>query len=201
MTGPKKSVILFFAIVLITMFAGAFAIHNTLTSDSDNDGIPDSNDKCPNTLERTFVDQNGCSQKEFCNQFKCGDSCDLADWRNDEKNPTPNDCQTIVEDHEGKLSPKCIPKEEPICFKKVTITLPQDKISFKVRFQGQSYWNTTLYNIPDGFGEIHNGSYLGWCFEKTTNIAQNTFHNATLYSTYDSDLNSKCPRTANNNWD
>lgn len=182
------------------MFAGVFAIHNTLTSDSDNDGIPDTNDKCPNTLERVFVDQNGCSQKEFCNQFSCGDPCDLADWRNDEKSPTPNDCQTIVEDHEGKLSPKCIPRED-MCLKNVTITLPTDPISFKVIFQGKSYWNTTLSKVPSGFGEIHNGSYLGWCVERDVHIEQNKLHNTTLISSYDPDLALKCPRAASDNWD
>ncbi|MEK6895551.1 MAG: hypothetical protein AABX48_03445, partial [Nanoarchaeota archaeon] len=90
MIMPKKSLVIFFTIISIITLAGVFA---AILSDQDHDGITDQNDVCPNTPEKTVVDQNGCSIQQFCGQFICGNSCDLADWKNDET-AAPNDCKT-----------------------------------------------------------------------------------------------------------
>ena len=57
-------------------------------ADADGDGVPDSSDSCPGTLE-IHVDALGCSLPQFCAGFdattKAGrQGCKKADWRNDE---------------------------------------------------------------------------------------------------------------------
>ena len=197
MIMPKKSVVIFFTIISIIMLAGVFA---AILSDQDHDGIIDQNDHCPNTPEKTVVDQNGCSIQQFCGQFICGNSCDLADWKNDET-AAPNDCKTTIEDNEGQLRPKCVPKQE-LCLKEGLVAVPDQLINVSLRLDsGKSYWNITLLNIPPGFGVINNTNYLGWCADEFITISQNTNHSANLYSSYDPNLATKCPYCADDDWD
>ena len=79
----------------------------TSSPDHDNDTIPDSIDLCPNTPQDELVDDNGCSNSEFCaKQPMCGPSCDNADWKDNEQN-NPKDCRTVIIAREGAYYPFC----------------------------------------------------------------------------------------------
>ena len=77
--------------------------------DKDKDGVCDPNDKCPNTPVGVDVDQNGCSQMQFClMQPICGTGCDWADWKNNAPFGTKaHDCITVIVSKEGDYYPKC----------------------------------------------------------------------------------------------
>jgi hypothetical protein len=81
-----------------------------LHEDSDNDGVEDAYDRCPNSKPNEFVDQNGCDMFQFCNQLSCGLSCSKLDFLGDEVNKSyPNDCIVALMENEGTLFPKCVP--------------------------------------------------------------------------------------------
>lgn len=91
-----------------------FCTHGCLNAqcvcvDTDKDGVCDDDDKCPKTPSGEDVDEDGCSNPQFCaKQSECGNSCDLADWKGNEQNKThPNDCMTIVIEKETVLKPYC----------------------------------------------------------------------------------------------
>lgn len=77
--------------------------------DTDNDGVPDMLDICPNTPIGEDIDNNGCSNPQFCEkQSRCGLGCDGADWKHNEPLLTnPHDCMTVII-HKGGIP-------EPIC--------------------------------------------------------------------------------------
>lgn len=61
----------------------------TATADEDEDGVLDGDDLCGGTLLGEPVDQEGCSQAEFCAGFDAttrdgANACKRADWTNDE---------------------------------------------------------------------------------------------------------------------
>ncbi len=198
MIMPKKSLVIFFTIISIITLAGVFA---AILSDQDHDGITDQNDVCPNTPEKTVVDQNGCSIQQFCGQFICGNSCDLADWKNDET-AAPNDCKTTIEDNEGQLQPKCIPTKSVLCLKDDLVAVPNQNITMHFLFGGQSYWNVTLPDIPSGFGVINStAAYLGWCVDELHLISAGSNYTGKLYSSYDPNLAIKCPHCVDDDWD
>jgi len=67
-------------------------------SDGDGDGVPDTNDSCPETNPDTTIDSSGCSQNQFCEQFAIESffdalACIKADWMGDEPPPWPGDCR------------------------------------------------------------------------------------------------------------
>ena len=62
-------------------------------SDSDRDGEYDVTDRCPNTLLYEAVDDAGCSSAQFCERERA--FCKLADWRNDEPDRKPKDCEVV----------------------------------------------------------------------------------------------------------
>ena len=80
-------------------------------ADGDDDGEPDSNDRCPETPLGAPVDDSGCSQDQFCRAV--GESgrwgiarCLASDWRNDE--PTrflPRACRL---DRSGRAKFDCV---------------------------------------------------------------------------------------------
>jgi outer membrane protein assembly factor BamB len=51
--------------------------------DSDNDGVLDQYDSCPNSVVGG-VDQSGCSKTQFCSAIKAPETCNNSDWKNDE---------------------------------------------------------------------------------------------------------------------
>ena len=68
--------------------------------DSDNDGIIDEQDLCPDTVS-VDIDDNGCSNEQFCESFrivtkKDRNTCRSLDWKDDEKNP--KDCKVKKEE-------------------------------------------------------------------------------------------------------
>ncbi len=76
--------------------------------DSDNDGICNYDDICPETKSGEEVDEYGCSNPQFCRmQGICGDRCDSADWKNNEPGKDPNDCLTIIIHKSGIPEPYC----------------------------------------------------------------------------------------------
>jgi len=60
------------------------------TLDTDNDGVKDIFDQCPNTPPNTPVDEDGCSAEQFCSEIAWTpddwmfDACVMADWKNNE---------------------------------------------------------------------------------------------------------------------
>ena len=79
-----------------------------LCNDSDEDNVCDENDICPNTKLSESVDENGCSNPQFChNQAVCGTGCDLADWKNNEPLKNPHDCITVIIYKSGEPQPTC----------------------------------------------------------------------------------------------
>lgn len=187
----------------VLLFSIIFFAINTNASllDSDNDGVPDERDICPSTPSETDVDSKGCNKEQFCGQYLCGNSCDWADWKNDEQG-NPYDCRTIIEKNEGTLRPKCIPiYEECEEDKTELIVVPQGNVTFYPKITSPlSYWNVTLSNIPEGYGPINNTSYLGWCVDEANILNQNNFYNTTLYSSYDPSLITKCPYCYDPDW-
>lgn len=87
-----------------------------LCKDSDDDGICDIEDKCSKTSENVEVDQNGCSQIQFClKQPICGIGCDYADWKDDEFLGNPRDCVTVLVNRAGTYQPACAALVGPGC--------------------------------------------------------------------------------------
>lgn len=75
--------------------------------DSDDDGVPDSDDLCPDSIGS--VDSSGCSAKQFCNDFDINYTkkgrriyldwndywnCIRADWK-DNEGKRPRDCRVV----------------------------------------------------------------------------------------------------------
>ncbi len=191
-----------YALLVITIVFLSLSISAQAIIDSDHDRVSDSLDKCSLTPLNSIVDQNGCSLDQFCNQYLCGDSCDLADWRNDEPNQDPFDCRTAIVKREGSLRPICVPLNNTCQESKPSILqVPSQNITILPEINSPvSYWNISLFGVPSGFGPINDTSYLGWCAEKDVFLQQNQLHNATLYSSYDPNLSTVCPKCFHENW-
>lgn len=190
----------------MTIFIIGLFIFSTLNVsaeiiDSDGDGIEDSRDYCPSTSINAIVDYNGCSHEQFCGQYICGNSCDLADWRNDEIG-NPYDCRTVIISEEGRQFPKCIPIINQ-CVNEKVIDVPEGDIYGAVfkRNSDESYWNVTLSNIPNGFGPLNNTEYRGWCVDEILTLVSNILHPIKLYSSYDPELQTKCDYCHDEDWD
>lgn len=77
--------------------------------DKDKDGVCDENDKCPNSRPNEMIDKSGCDPFQFCKRFICGDTCQYADFKNNEFGKNPFDCTTVIINKKGVLEPKCVP--------------------------------------------------------------------------------------------
>ena len=63
----------------------------------------------------------------------------------------------------------------------VPIYLPSGQITMRVVNGTSSYFATTLYDVPFGCN-VTDGTYLGWCVDRTAEMARDTPFPATLYS-------------------
>lgn len=168
--------------------------------DSDNDGVSDILDRCPNTPENSFVDSDGCDVFQFCKKFYCSMRCFTADWLGDEPNVTsPHDCTLRFRLNEGKYEPICLPEDCPEPFKDLAV--PNGTVTATVHGGSDSYFSTELEDVPDGYGEIANGTYDGWCVQLDVYIVTGTPYTVLLISSYDPELANICPSCALIAWD
>lgn len=70
--------------------------------DIDGDGEVNATDLCPSTPPGAEVDQNGCSQEEFCTAIDAttalgGQRCKKADWQNDEPLMKAKEADCVVD--------------------------------------------------------------------------------------------------------
>jgi hypothetical protein len=77
------------------------------------------------------------------------------------------------------------------------IRLPTNLVTMKAVYGTTSYFDITLTDIPLGY-DIINGTYHGWCLQKTINMTQHVNHTILLYSCYDPSLPIDFQ---NSNWD
>ncbi len=82
---------------------------NICGPDDDNDVVGNHNDLCPDTKPEEEVDDDGCSNVQFCKkQNRCGRSCDQADWKaNEPFKIWPGDCITVIVHRGGIPEPYC----------------------------------------------------------------------------------------------
>jgi len=69
------------------------------------------------------------------------------------------------------------------------VNLPNEPVTLNVSNPGaNSYFDTTLKNVPDGF-DVINATYVGWCTQKDQTIYPNhDYDNTYLYSSYNSSM-------------
>jgi len=60
------------------------------------------------------------------------------------------------------------------------LNLPSTLVRIEVSMGTESYFNTTLSDVPLGY-DVTNGTYLGWCVDRSANMGPGT-HEVTLYS-------------------
>ena len=78
-----------------------------------------------------------------------------------------------------------------------TIRLPTDLVTMNAIYGKNSWFTMTLSDIPQGF-DITNGTYPGWCVQKTISMTQKVNHTVLLYSSTSLSL----PHDfQNKNWD
>lgn len=62
------------------------------------------------------------------------------------------------------------------------LNLPSTLVRMEVSNGTESYFNTTLSDVPLGY-DVTNGTYLGWCVDTSANMARSpATHEVTLYS-------------------
>jgi hypothetical protein len=62
------------------------------------------------------------------------------------------------------------------------LNLPSTPVIMEVSNSTESYFNTTLSDVPLGY-DVTNGTYLGWCVDTSANMAPSpAIHEVTLYS-------------------
>lgn len=59
--------------------------------------------------------------------------------------------------------------------------LPATEVQLTVVDGVSSYWNSTLSGVPPGF-DVRNGTYLGWCTDRSVDMLRSVPHNVMLYS-------------------
>ncbi len=190
----KKKVLFATSIIIIILIINSILSISQECIDEDNDKICDDADKCLNSMPGERVDEHGCDPFQFCAQFYCSLDCFTADFL-DNENTVPYDCTVVFILNEGTYEPKCVPIE---CKKQLKI--PNSTIQVKIRVGTQSYFKTTLFDIPPGF-DVNSSTYLSWCVDEDTFFAPGTIYNARLYSSYDPNLNTTCPRCFDEDWD
>lgn len=196
--GKRRKITIFFLVSIVIIFA--ILISSSAVppcEDDDNDGVCNDKDSCPNSRTREMIDKNGCDPFQFCEKQSCGPNCFTADFLGNEKNKRyPNDCTIVILAKEGKYKPLCVPVE---CKKNPYI--PNSTIRMKFYFHGNySRYATQLIGIPPGF-DVNSTFYPAWCVDEYNYIPENVLFNATLYSSMDPDLASKCPHCVDPDWD
>ena len=130
--------------------------------DTDYDNVPeDGHDKCLNTPPGLEVDENGCSQEQFCRPFGCSSACFEADWKGNEQNSTdPQDCYAIITSifQDGlKYEPVCVPlvcedpedpEEPPVPTEKLLAMIPEGNVTVWLHIGTDSYFVTNLTYVP-----------------------------------------------------
>jgi len=82
-----------------------------LGPDQDGDGESDVTDRCKNTPKGAEVDDSGCSIEQFCEKNTKLNACLNSDWKNDEPNHKPNDCQAKPRTYSIYAKPlACLPR-------------------------------------------------------------------------------------------
>jgi PKD repeat protein len=79
---------------------------------------------------------------------------------------------------------------------KPDVRLPSGFVTMRATYGINSYFDMSLSDIPSGF-DIINGTYSGWCIQRSTTMARNVNHTVLLYSSYAPDLPSNF---SNQNW-
>jgi len=67
------------------------------------------------------------------------------------------------------------------------LKLPPEPVSMEAYWGNDSYFDTTLWNIGEGYN-VANGVYAGWCADQAHYINIVTEYQATLYSSYDPNM-------------
>jgi hypothetical protein len=65
--------------------------------------------------------------------------------------------------------------------------IPKESVVMNVTDGTSSYFNITLSNVSDGY-HVTNGSYFGWCFEKSVQMTRDKDHQVKLCHSYDPDM-------------
>jgi hypothetical protein len=76
------------------------------------------------------------------------------------------------------------------------VPLPSTWVTMKATRGDVSYFDMSLSGVPSGF-DISNGTYHGWCIQRSASMALNVNHTVHLYSSYDPNLPSNL---TNQNW-
>lgn len=61
------------------------------------------------------------------------------------------------------------------------LNLPSTLVNVVITNGSESYFNTTLSNVPSGY-DVMNETYLGWCIDNTANMTRNMPFEVALYS-------------------
>lgn len=76
------------------------------------------------------------------------------------------------------------------------VRLPTELVTMRATTGVESYFDMSLSSIPSGF-DITNGTYNGWCIQRSAIMARNVDHTVRLYSSYDPSMPSNF---SNQNW-
>jgi hypothetical protein len=77
-----------------------------------------------------------------------------------------------------------------------TVRLPSGLVTMRANNGVNSYFDLSLTGISSGF-DITNGTYAGWCIQRSTTMAVHVNHTVLLYSSYDPGMPSNF---SNQNW-
>ncbi len=67
------------------------------------------------------------------------------------------------------------------------LSLPDVPVTLNAVDGTTSYFIITLSNVPTG-NDVTNGTYPGWCIDRSVTMVRNVDHEVTLYDSYDPDL-------------
>lgn len=104
-----------------------------LLADSDDDGVPDSADRCPASPAGSHVDAAGCSLSQFCTLWTTPAICGAADWG--EPQVGRGDCRWRAGD--------CVPAAPPPAGSESSLFLGEDH-----GFRVEAEWRTATASGP-----------------------------------------------------
>lgn len=197
----KKKTLVTAGIVFLVLLIGFFNSSDNNCLDEDNDSICDKDDLCLDSLPGEPVDENGCDAFQFCEKFYCSMNCFSADFIPIGESPefvNPRDCTVVLIYNEGQIEPRCVPLE---CGCKKELLIPDVTIKGQVFLAINSYWVVDLLNVPDGFAQINNSRYEGWCVDEFNPLSSKGIYNFKMYSSLDPDLEEKCSYCFDEDWD